>query len=379
VCELVFGTAEVGMDPEYYDRQADQERKRLESHQKKIAQADAELAKAEAAADKADAAAQKATSASQARSKQSEANRHRAAAAKARTARAKASKAVSESQKKLGDYETRARDGRAKLDKKERDALKRADDHARRDAAKARQQLERESRAQAAREAAREREVIELRERTDELDGRLRAARLAAPKTVTVLFLAGTIEGGELPLRLDREIHEIDQKLRASEYREQVRFETQQATQIRDIIDALNRFDPEIVHFSAHGDRSSLLFEGPDGRPQSLSDDQLALLLQVARKPIRLVVFNACLSAEQAALATDYVDVAIGMEEAINDDTAKVFAGQLYGSLAAGNSIGNAFDQAAAQARVLNEDPLGRPRLYVRDGVDPAEMVLVAP
>lgn len=121
------------------------------------------------------------------------------------------------------------------------------------------------------------------------------------------------------------------------------------------------------------------MFEGADGRPQALAGDQLALLLQVARKPIRLVVFNACLSAEQAALATAHVDVAIGMEEPINDDTAKVFAGQLYGSLAAGNSIGNAFEQATAQARIVNDDPRGSPRLYARIGVDPDEMVLVAP
>jgi hypothetical protein len=103
------------------------------------------------------------------------------------------------------------------------------------------------------------------------------------------------------------------------------------------------------------------------------------LLLQVARNPIRMVVFNACLSAEQAALATDFVDAAIGMEEPINDDTAKVFAGQFYGSLAAGNTVGNAFRQAAAQAQVLNEDDSGRPRLYVRQGVDADEIVLVAP
>lgn len=367
------------MDPDYYHGQADHERKRLDGHRSKIAKADADIAKAEAAADKADAAVQKARSSSQARTKQSEADRQRSAAAKARDARAKASKAVRESEKKIAEYDARAREAKAKLDKKERDVRKRAEDQATRDAAKATQALKNESRAQAAREASRQREVLQLREHTYELEERLRAARLAAPKTITVLFLAGTIEGGELPLRLDREIHEIDQKLRASAYREHVRFETHQATQIRDIIDALNRYDPDIVHFSGHGDRSSLLFEGTDGRPQALADDQLALLLQVARKPIRLVVFNACLSAEQAALATDYVEAAIGMEEPINDDTAKTFAGQLYRSLADGNSIGKAFSQASAQARVVNDDARGHPRLYVRAGADPDDMVLVAP
>lgn len=366
------------MDREYYERQADRERDRLSGHQQKVATADANIAKEEAAAGKADTAARGATSPSQQRSRQSEADRHRAAAARARDARAKASKAVGESQKKITDYEKRAREAQAKQDKKERDERKRGEDRAKRSAAEAERARRREDQARSAREAAREREVVVLRERTEELEANVRAARLAAPNHITVLFLAGTIEGGRQPLHLDREIREIDLKLRSSEYRDHVRFQTQQATQIRDIIDALNRYDPDVVHFSGHGDRSSLLFEGPDGRPRELKDQELALLLQVARKPIRVVVFNACLSAEQAALATDYVDAAIGMEEPINDATAKVFAGQFYGSLAAGNSLANAFRQAVVQAR-LAEDDSGRPRLYVRDRLDPEELVLVAP
>jgi CHAT domain-containing protein len=148
---------------------------------------------------------------------------------------------------------------------------------------------------------------------------------------------------------------------------------------VRDVIDGLNRFDPDVVHFSGHGDQRSLLFEGRDGRPHELRDDQLALLLQAARKPIRLVVLNACESAEQAALATDFVDAAIGMAAPIDDDTAKVFAGQFYASLAAGNSLASAFDQARVQARIVSDDDEAQPRLYVRDGVDADAMVLVAP
>jgi CHAT domain-containing protein len=276
-------------------------------------------------------------------------------------------------------YEKKVREARAQQDKKDQDARKRDEGRARRAAADERRSNEREERERAAREAAREREVLDLRERTDELEQQLRAARLAAPKEICVLFIAGTIEGGKHPLHLDREIREIDLKVRASEYRDQLRFEHLHATQIRDILDGLNRYDPDVVHFSGHGDRSSLLFEGPDGRPHELRDDQLGLLLQVARKPIRLVVLNACESADQAALATDYVDAAIGMAEPIDDDTAKVFAGQFYASLAAGNSLASAFDQARVQARMVNDDEEAQPRLFVREGLDADEMVLVAP
>lgn len=351
----------------------------MESHQRSIATADRDLAKAEEATEKATAAAAKSSSASLARSKLSEAERHRKAAGRARDARAKASRAVSDSQKKTHDLEGKARAAAAREDRKEREAQRREDDRARRQAAETERSRRREESARAAREAARERDVGQLRSRTDELEAQLRAARLAAPAEICVLFIAGTIEGGDEPLRLDREIREIDHKLRASEYRDQVRFEQIQATQIRDILDALNRYDPDIVHFSGHGDHDVLLFEGPDGRPHELRDDQLALLVQAARKPIRLIVFNACLSADQAALATDYVDAAIGMAEPIADDTAKVFAGQFYGSLASGNSVASAFDQARVQAQVVNGDPLGEPHLFARIGVEPDQMVLVSP
>jgi hypothetical protein len=77
-------------------------------------------------------------------------------------------------------------------------------------------------------------------------------------------------------------------------------------------------------------------------------------------------------------MATDYVETAIGMNEPIGDDAAKVFAGQFYSSLGAGNSVQVAFDQAAAQLAVVG-DASGARQLFNADGKDPAEMILVAP
>jgi hypothetical protein len=77
-------------------------------------------------------------------------------------------------------------------------------------------------------------------------------------------------------------------------------------------------------------------------------------------------------------MATDFVDAAIGMDSSIGDDAAKVFAGQFYGSLAAGNSVGNAFTQAAAQSTVVS-DGSGDPQLFTGADVDADRMILVAP
>lgn len=220
--------------------------------------------------------------------------------------------------------------------------------------------------------------MTQLRQRTAQLEDELAAVRAKAPQQITVLFLAGTPEGGTEPLRLDREFAEIEEQLLRSEYRDRVKVAIAHAVRINDILAAFNRHDPDVVHFSGHGDTGMLLLEGADGRPHELREEHLGLLLGAARQPIQLLVLNACLSAEQAAMATEYVDAAIGMDVSINDASAKTFAGQFYGSIAAGNSLSNAFAQAKVQAQIVNDDPEhGEPRLFVRDQINPDQIILV--
>jgi hypothetical protein len=359
------------MDASYYDRKAAEEQGRLSKHLKDRAKHERAAANADKAGLKAEQGASQTKSPSLAKSKLREADRKRDAAVKSRERAAKASADAAASQRKVTEYETKAASERARQAKKGEAEQNRA----------ARRAAEEQRRAERERERldrARTSEVADLRGRTTELESQLEAARRAAPSQITVLLLAGTPEGGRNPLRLDREIREIDTKVRLGEYRDQIRFQQAMATQVGDIIDALNRFDPDVVHFSGHGGGGSLLFEGADGRPHALRGENLAVLLQVARKPIRLVLFNACDSADQAVMATDFVDVAIGMDSSIGDDAAKVFAGQFYGSLAAGNSVGNAFAQAAAQSSVVS-DGSGDPQLFTGAQVDADQMILVAP
>lgn len=359
------------MDEAYYERKAAEERKRLDRHLKARADRENDAVKADRAALKAEQDAARTKSDFTRTSKLREAGRKREAATKFREQAAKAAKDAASCQSKISDFETKASQARAKKAKKDEENRKR-------EARRVEDARRRADREQEHLDQARQREVDQLRERTSVLESELAAARAAAPSQITVLFLAGTPEGGDEPLRLDREIREIDQKLRVSEYRDQVRFKQTMATQVSDIIDALNRFDPDVVHFSGHGGHGSLLFEAADGRPHALRGENLALLLQVARKPIRLVLFNACDSADQAGLATDFVEAAIGMDAPIGDDAAKTFAGQFYGSLASGNSVSNSFEQAAAQVAVVG-DGSGAPRLFCAEGVEAEEMVLVAP
>jgi hypothetical protein len=67
------------------------------------------------------------------------------------------------------------------------------------------------------------------------------------------------------------------------------------------------------------------------------------------------------------------------MEQSIDDDAAKSFAGQLDGSIAFGLPLRKAFNQAVLQVRLLLGEDSGEPRIHVADGLDPDELYLVRP
>ena len=74
----------------------------------------------------------------------------------------------------------------------------------------------------------------------------------AVPNHITVLFLAANPTNTP-QLRLDEEARAIQNKIRLSDYRESVKFESRWATRSSDILQAINETNPTIVHFSGHG------------------------------------------------------------------------------------------------------------------------------
>lgn len=284
----------------------------------------------------------------------------------ARSRAAQESKKAADATAKANDEERRAADARSR---EQRAQQRKADE-----------QQRREARARERQDAARDVQIGELAQRTRHVEAALASARLVAPRHITILFLAGNPRTlGEHDLRLDREVREIDDNVLRTQFRDAIRFVPHVATRIRDVTEALNRHRPDIVHFSGHGSESGLVFDDNHGNPHDVDFSQFGLLLQVATKPVRLVVFNACDSAQQAELACDFVDAAIGMNTSIQDDDAKEFAGAFYNSLGYANSIRTAFDQAVAHVIAERGALSGKPQLHVADGCYADEMVLVAP
>jgi len=375
------------MDPEFYDRKADGELKKVAAEMKKRGDYEAQAARQDEDAIKDDAAASSTSSDSTRRSKLRSAEGHRKKAVELRKKAAAASLIASKAQTAANKAQAEASAERQRRAKRNADAARRDAAQQKREADRTGRIAEREARDRAAADrqvasaiSSLGSETSRLSARTTGVEAALAESRRTAPQKVTVLLIAGTPEGGTVPLRLDREAREIDHKVQSSAFREHIELRWMQATQVRDLIDGLNRYQPDVVHFSGHGAESELLFEGPDGTPLALSGEQLATLLQTAPRRIRLMVFNACNSATQAEAATEWAEFAVGMEQPIGDGAAKEWAGQFYGSLASGQTVGRAFAQATAQAEVLTSvASAGQPRLFDNGSANAEATVLVAP
>lgn len=101
----------------------------------------------------------------------------------------------------------------------------------------------------------------------------------AIPEKITVLFLAANPK--DTPkLSLDEEARSIQEKIRLSEYRDSVRFESRWATRASDILQAINETNPTIVHFSGHGAPSGeLALLNPDGSTKTVTKEAITMAM----------------------------------------------------------------------------------------------------
>ena len=111
-----------------------------------------------------------------------------------------------------------------------------------------------------------------------------------------------------------------------------------------------------------------------------MSKEALVDLFDVLKDNIRVVVLNACHSKPQAEAASQAINCAIGMNTAIGDEAAIVFAAAFYQALGFGRDIRTAFKLGKNALKLEASPRKTTPELHYRqDVVDPAKVVLVDP
>jgi hypothetical protein len=185
---------------------------------------------------------------------------------------------------------------------------------------------------------------------------------------LTILFLASNpTNTGRL--RLDKECREIKEKIKLSENSKQFNFISEWAVRIKNLLDFVTEKNPDIIHFSGHGEDSDIILEGEDGNPVTVSKSAIIRLLGRC-KNLKLVVFNTCHSISFAEEAVRNVNFAIGMDGPINDDSAITFGYRLYSSLGIGRRVEDSYEDALTEIELNGLTGVDTPQLYIKDGID---------
>ena len=173
------------------------------------------------------------------------------------------------------------------------------------------------------------------------------------------------------PLRLGTEEKQIKEALRAITDRDKIHIDTIPAVELKDFSNAFNRYRPNILHISSHGNQEHIALENEKGQAMIVDGDILINIVKIAGKQLKIVVLNACESSKIAASLTDVVDIAIGMNVSIGDDAARAFAVQLYSSIGENIPIGLAFEQARFAISANGISEADTPVLHYKKGIRP--------
>ncbi|TMQ26562.1 MAG: hypothetical protein E6J90_04245 [Deltaproteobacteria bacterium] len=199
------------------------------------------------------------------------------------------------------------------------------------------------------------------------------------PERITVLFLA-LDPRDQKELLLGEEARAIMDTIRKSQHRDSVQFESRWAVRPLDVLQALNECRPRVVHFSGHGStHDELLFQDDQGSTKAVSKEALVQTMAATSGDILLVFFNSCYSHGQAEAVVQHVHAAIGMNAAIGDDAARTFSAQFYSAIGFGHSVERAFQQAKAALMLEGIAEESTPELFLRNGIDGDQLILVRP
>lgn len=145
-------------------------------------------------------------------------------------------------------------------------------------------------------------------------------------------------------LRLDKELREIQDKLRRAKHGGQFEVRSAVAVRIQDLQQELLEHEPYIVHFCGHGEEEGILVEDEQGKAVLVPSDALASLFALCAEHIECVLLNSCHSHLQAEAICQHIPYVIGMKKEVNDDAAVEFAANFYNALGFGKSIEKAFE-----------------------------------
>ena len=188
-----------------------------------------------------------------------------------------------------------------------------------------------------------------------------------------ILYIAGNPDGATT-LQTEIELNRLQSQIDEARVISPIDLRTYSSLRVDELPSVISRVQPDIIHFSAHGDADSIVLAHAERGHVPLSGVDLADLLEALAVRPKLVVINACSSdtmAKEVARAADFV---IGTDAPITNVGARTMAATLYQRLAMSSSILAAFNAASAMLRVVDRGQV-RAHLFPEDSAAEASRI----
>ena len=157
-----------------------------------------------------------------------------------------------------------------------------------------------------------------------------------------ILFVAAS-PIDEVRLQTDKEYREITDEMKRGTHRDNFTFlNPQLAVTITNLITAMNE-NPNVIHFSGHGNIDGISITTNDNKSQFLSMKTMERIFKNKESIPRLILLNSCYSSEQAKHLSQFGYV-IGNKCGVGDNAAISFAKGLYNGLGAGKKFTDAIN-----------------------------------
>jgi CHAT domain len=187
---------------------------------------------------------------------------------------------------------------------------------------------------------------------------------------IKILYLAANPRDTS-HLRLQEEAREMEDRIRQGPYRDSFEVIHLLAVRSRDLLRGLQEIEPHILHFSGHGtEDKEIVLEADDGASQPVSPKDLAQLVGLFDKNLKLAVLSCCFSRKQAKALNHVLDFTIGAATPVSDAGVVNFSASFYQVLASGGSINQAFSAALLLNHIAGKKVFATSDLFVRQGAD---------
>jgi CHAT domain-containing protein len=161
----------------------------------------------------------------------------------------------------------------------------------------------------------------------------------------------------------------IDEAIRLGGNADCVDLKVVPAPTLDTLLDTLNSYRPDVLHFSGHGGGQALVLDnekaGDDGGTV-LDFDMIATFLGSTSIKPKLLVLVACDTVDGAERFLEHVPAIVAMAASIDDEAACEFSARFYRTLTVGETISNSLSQAKGVLRAKGYADADLPTLVMR-------------